>query len=242
MKRKLKILERFKSCCSRRREEADPSEKISIATPSAKFARFGFITNQAPHSHSHAMKTNSATPLLLSIITAISLNLNQRSSAQTPTPAVPGKVGEKEAPKKTEATSKPGPAAQKPLPADPEEQFKALFTNAYLSGRWAPLKDGTLGEERSGDKYQIVSVTKGSGDNWTVNAKMKYRDQEIVMPIPVQMKFAGDTAILVVDNLVIPGGGTYTARLLIYERTYSGTWKGQRGGGMLYGVITNDAE
>jgi len=188
------------------------------------------------------MKTNSATSILMSIITAVSLNLNQRSSAQTPTPAVPGKAGEKEPPQKAEVTLKPGPAAQKPLPVDPEERFKALFTNAYLSGRWAPLKDGALGEERSGDKYQIVSVTRGSGDNWTVNAKMKYRDQEIVMPIPVQMKFAGDTAILVVDNLVIPGGGTYSARLLIYERTYSGTWKGQRGGGMLYGVITNDPE
>ena len=188
------------------------------------------------------MKTNSATPILLSIMTAISLNLNQRSSAQAPTPASPGKVGEKEAPQKAAATPKPDSAAQKPLPADPEERFKTLFTKAYLSGRWAPLKDGALGEERSGDKYQIVSVTKGSGDNWTVNAKMKYRDQEIVMPIPVQMKFAGDTAILVVENLAIPNGGTYTARLLIYERTYSGTWKGQRGGGMLYGVITNDAE
>ena len=104
------------------------------------------------------------------------------------------------------------------------------------------IRGAGLGEERGGDRYQIASVSKGSGDNWTINAKLKYRDQELVMPIPVQVKFAGDTAILVVDNLTIPGGGTYTARLLIYERTYSGTWKGQRGGGMLYGVITNDTE
>ncbi|HEX5220853.1 MAG TPA: hypothetical protein VFZ59_14890 [Verrucomicrobiae bacterium] len=54
------------------------------------------------------------------------------------------------------------------------------------------------------------------------------------------MKFTGDVAILTVDNLQIPNGGTYTARLLIYERTYSGTWKGQRGGGMLYGTITHE--
>ena len=188
------------------------------------------------------MKTNSATPILLSIIAAISLNLNQPSSAQAPTPGEPGKAGEKEVQKKADGSSKPGTTAQKPLPADPEERFKALFTKAYLSGRWAPLKEGALGEERTGDKYNIVSVVKGSGDNWTVNAKMKYRDQELVMPIPVQMKFVGDTAILTVDNLAIPGGGTYTARLLIYERTYSGTWRGQRGGGMLYGTITNEAE
>ena len=189
------------------------------------------------------MIINSPTPLLLSLIAAISLSLNQRSSAQAQTPVEPAKAAKTEdASKQAEDTPKPASVAQKPLPADPEERFKALFTKASLSGRWAALKDGALGEERTGDKYQIVSVTKSSGDNWIVNAKMKYRDQELVMPIPVQMKFAGDTAILVVDNLAIPGGGTYTARLLIYERTYSGTWQGQRGGGMLYGTITNEAE
>jgi hypothetical protein len=140
------------------------------------------------------------------------------------------------------ATNAPKPVAEAPkaLPTDPEERFKTLFTKATLSGRWAPLKEGVLGDERSGDKYNIESITKGTGENWTVNAKMKYRDQEFVMPIPVQVKFAGDTAVLVVDKLSIPGGGTYSARLLIYERTYSGTWSGGRGGGMLYGTITNE--
>jgi hypothetical protein len=83
-------------------------------------------------------------------------------------------------------------------------------------------------------------VAKGSGENWTLSAKMKYRDQEVVLPIPVQVKFAGDTAILIVDRLSIPGGGTYSARVMFYERTYSGTWSGERGGGMLYGVVTNE--
>jgi hypothetical protein len=133
-------------------------------------------------------------------------------------------------------------AAQKPLPSDPEERFKALFTKATLSGRWARIKDGVLGEERDGDKYTILSVVKRDGDNWTVNAKMKYGEKELILPVPVRMKFSGDTAVLIVEDFGIPGGGTYTARLLIFERTYSGTWKDQRGGGMLYGTITNDTE
>lgn len=188
------------------------------------------------------MKTKSATLLILSILAAISFVINQPSTAYAQSPDAPAKDAKPEDTKKAADAPKPAASAEKSLPIDPEERFKVLFTKAYLSGRWAPLRDGALGEEQSGDKYQIVSVTKGNGDTWTVNARMKYRDQEIVMPIPVQMKFAGDTAILTVDNLAIPGGGTYTARLLIYERTYSGTWKGQRGGGMLYGTITNEAE
>ena len=138
--------------------------------------------------------------------------------------------------------SKSAAPTQKALPSDPEERFKALFTKGTLSGRWARIKDGVLGEERSGDKYTILSVVKRDGDNWTVNAKMKYGEKELILPVPVRMTFAGDTAILTVDDLGIPGGGTYTARLLIFERTYSGTWKDQRGGGMLYGTISNDRE
>jgi hypothetical protein len=123
--------------------------------------------------------------------------------------------------------------------SDQETKFKALLTDAFLAGRWAPLKDGQLGEETGGDKYNIVSAVKGNGDNWVVSAKMNYHDQEFVLPIPVQVKFAGDTAIMVVDKLSIPNGGTYSARIMFHERTYCGTWSGARGGGMLYGVITN---
>jgi hypothetical protein len=140
------------------------------------------------------------------------------------------------------AASTPIGAAQKPLRSDPEERFKVLFTKATLSGRWARLKDGMLGEERAGDKYTIVSAVKRDGDNWTVNAKMKYGEKELIIPVPVRMKFSDDTAVLMVQDLGIPGGGTYTARLMIFERTYSGTWKDQRGGGMLYGTITNETE
>jgi hypothetical protein len=172
------------------------------------------------------MKTNLG-PLFSSIIAAICLSATERASAQDQSSKDP---------------SKPIVAAQKPMPSDPEERFKALFTKATLSGRWARLKDGVLGEERTGDKYTIVSVIKRDGDNWTVNAKMKYGEKELIMPVPVQMKFSGDTAVLTVENLGIPGGGTYTARLLIFERTYSGTWKDQRGGGMLYGTIANETE
>ena len=195
-----------------------------------------FRRHQSRHKHSlpNLMKPNFAMPVLLLIAaTAVTSAQAQRS--------------EPEKAAKTESTSKKAEepkaaVSQKPLPADPEERFKFLFTKSYLSGRWAPLKDGALGDERTGDKYQIVGVAKGKDDNWVVNAKLKYREQEFVLPFPVRMKFDGDTAILIVDELTIPGGGTYSARLMIYERTYSGTWKGQRGGGMLYGTITHEAE
>ncbi len=114
------------------------------------------------------------TPLMLALTFAIGLPAARPVCAQD---------------NKSAASDKATPAAKTEKPAaTPEKKFKALFTKAYLSGRWAPLKDGVLGEEKR-------------GDNWSINAKLKYREPEFVMPIPATVKFAGDAAILVVDNL-----------------------------------------
>jgi hypothetical protein len=181
------------------------------------------------------MRTHFSRFFLVPITLATLMVLHQSAQAQNQTsPKPPGN--------KTEDTPKAPDSGQKASASDPAEKFRLLFTKAYLSGRWAPLKEGELGEERTGDRYQIVSATRGTGDNWIIKAKLNYHGQEIEMPVPVRMKFDGDTSILMVDDLPIPGGGTFTARLLIYGRTYSGTWKDQRGGGMLYGTISHETE
>jgi hypothetical protein len=126
-----------------------------------------------------------------------------------------------------------------------EAQFKATMTAATMTGRWCPLKDGVLGAEKD-DKYSIVSVEKVSGSSWTINARMKHGQQEFVIPIPVQVKWAGDTAVMIVDHMKLPGGNAYegsaySARVLIHAGTYAGTWSGGDHGGLLNGVITKDA-
>ena len=143
---------------------------------------------------------------------------------------------------KEKAAAAPAKEASKPIPSQEEleARFKTLLTKATLSGRWAPIKNGTLGEEKE-DKYGIVSVGKVSGDSWVVNAKMKYGGREFVAPLPVKVRWAGDTAVLIVDNLQMPGGqNSYSARVMFYENTYAGTWSGGGHGGMLTGLITNE--
>ena len=130
-----------------------------------------------------------------------------------------------------------------------EAKFKETMTAATMSGRWCPLKDGVLGAEKD-DKYTIVSVEKKNGSSWVINARMKYGEREVVAPIPVQVKWAGDTAVIIVDQLRVPGGaaqggagygGTaYSARVLIHDHTYAGTWSGGDHAGLMNGIITND--
>ena len=137
---------------------------------------------------------------------------------------------------------KDAPAAKPKLTQEElEAKFKATLTKATFSGRWCALKDGELGPEKE-DKYTILGVSKLGGAVWVINARIQYGKKDITAPIPVQVKWAGDTAVIIVDDVGVPGSGTYSARVMIYNNTYAGTWSGGDHGGMMSGVITNEKE
>ena len=150
--------------------------------------------------------------------------------------------------KKPEATDKPkeptaktSPAKPKLTPEELEAKFKATLTKATLSGRWCSIKEGQLGLEKE-DKYTIIGVNKVGGDVWMINARIQYGKKDITAPIPVQVKRAGDTPVIIVDDVGVPGSGTYSARVMIYNNTYAGTWTGGDHGGLMNGVITQQKE
>lgn len=143
--------------------------------------------------------------------------------------------------KPAENANASNPEKPVPSPAELEATFKSTLTKATMSGRWCSIKDGQLGPERE-DKYTIIDVTKIGGEVWLVKSRIQYGKKDIVAPIPVRVKWAGDTAVITVDNVGVPGGGTYSARVLIYGKTYAGTWTGGDHGGLMNGVITNQKE
>jgi len=122
-----------------------------------------------------------------------------------------------------------------------EANFKATLTKATFKGRWCSIKDGLLGPEKE-DKYSIRSVTKIGGDMWLISARVQYGKNDFVAPIPVQVRWAGDTPVITLDKVSVGGSGEYSARVLIYQKTYAGTWSGGDHGGLLNGVITVEKE
>ena len=166
---------------------------------------------------------------LVSLITLLAMAGVPTAPAQDPTkPAAPAKP-----------TDAPALATQdKPKPSQEELEaiFKTTLTKATLAGRWCLIKDGKLSPEKE-DKYTILGVTKVEGDNWLINTRIQYGAIDVVAPIPVQVKWAGDTAVITVDKVSIPGGGTYSSRVLIYNNTYAGTWSGGDHVGLLSGAI-----
>lgn len=130
--------------------------------------------------------------------------------------------------------------SEKPVDrAELENKFKNTLTKSIFAGRWCMVADGKLGEERS-EKYTIQSANKIGNDLWLIYARIEYGNKDLLVPVPVSVKWAGDTPVISITNLGIPGLGTYTARVVVYDNTYAGTWSASDHGGQLHGVILKD--
>jgi hypothetical protein len=112
--------------------------------------------------------------------------------------------------------------------------FTQSMSNVLLVGYSTRLnREGLSGEER----YYIDSVTHTMGDTWLFRTRLKHSGREIPVPIPLTVKWAGDTPVITLTDLTIPGVGTYTARVVLYRDQYAGTWSGGKTGGQLFGKI-----
>jgi len=154
-----------------------------------------------------------------------------------------GSVGEAQETKPADTAPPAGGSAKPKLTQEElEAKFKATLTKATMSGRWCGIKDGKLTPEKE-DKYTIVSVNKLGGEAWIIHSRIQYGNKDFVAPIPVFVKWAGDTPVITLDSVAMPGGGNaYSARVIIYDKTYAGTWSGGDHKGLLNGVITNEKE
>jgi hypothetical protein len=136
------------------------------------------------------------------------------------------------------AADAPGPATQPSADADQaalEEQFVKTMTNAEMVGRFTMEgNDKPPAEEH----YTISSVKKLHGDLWVIAARIQFGTKDVTVPLILPVKWAGDTPIIEVTDMGIPGIGKYTARVLIYDDHYAGTWSGSpTHRGSLFGKI-----
>jgi hypothetical protein len=129
--------------------------------------------------------------------------------------------------------------AKKSAETGQEESIKKLeetLTGAKLIGQFTVT--GREAREPKAEEYTIVSATKlPEGDVWLIKARIKYGDKDVTAPMPLEIKWAGDTPMITLTNMAIPGLGTFSSRVLIYENRYAGTWQHGQVGGHLFGRI-----
>ena len=119
-----------------------------------------------------------------------------------------------------------------------EQQFAEKLSGAALVGSFTVVgKDD--GAPLKPERYEIAKVSKLRDDYWVFNARLRYRQVDITLPITLKVFWAGDTPVISLTDMTIPGRGsdTFTARVLFYGDRYVGTWQHGKAGGHMFVTI-----
>lgn len=123
-----------------------------------------------------------------------------------------------------------------------EKDFEESLRGVYLKGYFTLLgREQTKGLKE--EKYTINSVKKLEGDNWLFDVRIQYGEHDVKLPLTLKVVWSGDTPVITLTDVLIPGFGQFTSRVLIYRGQYAGTWEGGKEpdgsihGGNLFGVV-----
>ena len=129
-----------------------------------------------------------------------------------------------------------GRAADPASLTDRERAFAERMQNVALEGHFT-IEGVELGDGNP-ELYEISSVTKLDGDRWRFNVHMTFGSVDATVPVVVPIVWAGDTPMVSITDLAIPGvGDEYGARVIFYDDRYAGTWDAGQYGGLMYGTI-----
>ena len=118
---------------------------------------------------------------------------------------------------------------------DRERQFAERMQNVALVGFFT--FSGREDRPARPDRYDISSVQKVGDDRWRFNARMRYGNADLTLPLTVTMRWLDDTPMIMLTDLSIPTLGTFSARVFFYGERYAGTWQHEAVGGHMFGRI-----
>lgn len=115
--------------------------------------------------------------------------------------------------------------------------FVGMMSGKAMVGRFTI--DGMDDEKRREERYEIKKVIKGKkGDVWNIFARMKFGDVDMTLPFVVEVKWAGMTPVITVDEMKLIGmKDSFDARVVLDSGKYAGTWRHGKVGGLMFGRI-----
>jgi hypothetical protein len=118
-----------------------------------------------------------------------------------------------------------------------EAGLSKMLSGATLEGSFTSSGPGGDPTKLSREKYTLGEVKKIAGDVWQFPARIEYGGKDITLPIPLPIRWAGDTPVVVVDQVDLPGFGSVSARVMFFDGHYAGYWKHGAHSGNLFGEI-----
>ena len=123
-----------------------------------------------------------------------------------------------------------------------EAALVKMLSGATLEGSFTSTGADRDPTKLSREKYTLGNVQKLAGKFWLIPARIEYGEHDMTLPITVPIEWAGDTPLVVIDNLPLPVFGTVSARVMFFADHYAGYWKHGDHGGHLFGVIRRGDE
>lgn len=155
--------------------------------------------------------------------------------AETISPAFPETKAEQEAESAAAADDAQAEPAGEETTEQRNQRFAAYMSGAKLVGRFT-LMDAA--EKMPSEEYVIrkcEALPDGKRFRFTVRIRYGEVDTELPMDLPVE--WAGKTPVITLEELWIPGLGTFSSRVVIHHGRYAGTWDHGEKGGHLFGKI-----
>jgi hypothetical protein len=127
--------------------------------------------------------------------------------------------------------------------AEQVADLEKLMNRATMVGHFTVTGEGegnqldAGGRKLSEERYELGDVKRLESGDWLIQSRIRYGDHDVTIPLTLPIRWAGDTPVICVDDMPIPGLGTFTARVMIYRGHYAGFWTGKDHGGHLFGVI-----
>lgn len=115
------------------------------------------------------------------------------------------------------------------------KKFEQAMENVRFSGHFTVTGRKV---KPAKETYEIQKVEKlGEGDLWIFTARVKYGGKDVVLPMALPVKWVGKTPVITMEDVALPGLGTFSAHVVIDGAKYAGTWAHGEVGGHLYGTI-----
>nr|WP_246114287.1 hypothetical protein [Rubripirellula tenax] len=112
---------------------------------------------------------------------------------------------------------------------------------SYLSGAQFVGKFTVDGKEDKSPKTEHYTISKceklPEADKYRLTARIKYGEVDSEVPLDIKILWSGDTPVITLDAMWIPGMGTFDARVMIHSGRYAGTWQHDAVGGHMLGKI-----
>ena len=140
-------------------------------------------------------------------------------------------TAKKSDPSKSQKT-KPEPTAQQ----QKDEKFIKMLSGVVLEGHF--LEEGVKGNQLpQKEKYTITKVSKIKDNLFLFQARIEYGEKDITVPLPIPVQWAGDTPMISLKNMGVPGLGTFSARVVFHDGQYAGIWSSKDHRGTMFGKI-----